>query len=143
MNLAYLFTEFHGRIGRQTFWTGLMILIVAEIVIHRAVDGLFNERMTAVVDLAFTYPEFALLGKRAQDRDLPLLLIGGFLGMSVLMNFLSLIGLAGTTEQPASPYMILVLLWLVYAVALLIDLGFRRGTPGPNRHGPDPLQTPA
>lgn len=143
MNLAYLYTGFDGRIGRQTFWTGLMILIVAEIVIHRAVDGLFNERMSAVVDLAFTYPEFALLGKRAQDRDLPLILIGGFLGMSVLMNFLGLIGLAGSAEQPASPYMVLVLLWLVYAVALLIDLGFRRGTPGPNRHGPDPLQTPA
>jgi uncharacterized membrane protein YhaH (DUF805 family) len=142
MNLAYLFTGFNGRIGRQTFWSGLAILIVTEIVVHRAIDSLFNERMTAIVDLAFAYPEFALLGKRAQDRDLPLILVGGFLGMSVLMNFLSLIGLAGTPDQPASPYMVLVLLWLVYAVALLIDLGFRRGTPGPNRHGPDPLQTP-
>lgn len=140
MNLGYLFFGFDGRIGRQTFWTGLVILIVAEVIVHMTVENLFGERMTALTDLIFTYPEFALLGKRGQDRDLPMILIGGFLGMSVLMNFLGLIGLAGTAEQPNSPYMILALLWLVYMVALLIDLGFRRGTLGPNRHGPDPLQ---
>jgi uncharacterized membrane protein YhaH (DUF805 family) len=27
----------------------------------------------------------------------------------------------------------------IVSLALLIELGFRRGTPGPNRYGPDPL----
>jgi uncharacterized membrane protein YhaH (DUF805 family) len=140
MNLAYLYTGFDGRIGRRTFWIGFLILIVIEIAAHLLAAGLFNERLAAIVDLAFTYPEFALLGKRAQDRDLPLFLIAGFLTMSVVLNLLILIGLAGPAEQPSPLYMVLALLWLVYAAALLIDLGFRRGTVGPNRHGPDPLR---
>jgi uncharacterized membrane protein YhaH (DUF805 family) len=27
----------------------------------------------------------------------------------------------------------------VFALALLVELGFRRGTVGPNQYGPDPL----
>ena len=30
---------------------------------------------------------------------------------------------------------------VVLGLALIIDLGFRRGTVGPNRYGPDPLDT--
>jgi uncharacterized membrane protein YhaH (DUF805 family) len=33
--------------------------------------------------------------------------------------------------------------YLVFGLALTIDLGFRRGTVGPNRYGPDPLETNA
>jgi len=31
--------------------------------------------------------------------------------------------------------------WLAFALALIIELGFRRGTRGPNQYGPDPLET--
>jgi uncharacterized membrane protein YhaH (DUF805 family) len=27
----------------------------------------------------------------------------------------------------------------ILGVALLVELGFRKGTPGPNQYGPDPL----
>ena len=33
-----------------------------------------------------------------------------------------------------------VLIVGVIGLAVLIELGFRRGTPGPNRYGPDPLE---
>ena len=36
--------------------------------------------------------------------------------------------------------LIILVPWFVLAAALLVELGFRRGTQGPNRHGPDPLQ---
>jgi len=29
----------------------------------------------------------------------------------------------------------------VFGLALLVELGFRRGTAGPNQYGPDPLAT--
>jgi uncharacterized membrane protein YhaH (DUF805 family) len=29
--------------------------------------------------------------------------------------------------------------WVFFALVLLVDLGFRRGTVGPNQYGPDPL----
>jgi uncharacterized membrane protein YhaH (DUF805 family) len=34
---------------------------------------------------------------------------------------------------------IAVLLLGIFALAFLVELGFRKGTTGPNRYGPDPL----
>ena len=34
-----------------------------------------GDRLSAIVDLAFTYPEFAIALKRAHDRDLPVWLL--------------------------------------------------------------------
>jgi uncharacterized membrane protein YhaH (DUF805 family) len=47
------------------------------------------------------------------------------------------------TANP-TPLMLAILIpYLVFGLALTIDLGFRRGTVGPNRYGPDPLETNA
>jgi uncharacterized membrane protein YhaH (DUF805 family) len=34
---------------------------------------------------------------------------------------------------------IVVILLGIFALAFLVELGFRKGTTGPNRYGPDPL----
>jgi uncharacterized membrane protein YhaH (DUF805 family) len=136
---AYLYNGFHGRIGRQVFWIGAIILLVAEVVLYYIAEQIQGERLSAIVDLAFTYPEFALSLKRAHDRDLPIWLLFIFFGAGALLDLLTVLGFAGTDDTPSMLSLAIVVPYGVFFIALLIELGFRRGTVGPNQHGPDPL----
>jgi uncharacterized membrane protein YhaH (DUF805 family) len=135
---TYLFTSFDGRIGRRLFWIGVLALLVVEIAAQTLAHQVEGNRLGAIVDLAFTYPEFALCVKRAQDRNMPIWLLGIFFAIAVLMNFLVVIGWSGRADELTTPELIMLVPWAVLAIALLADLGFRRGTVGPNRYGPDP-----
>jgi uncharacterized membrane protein YhaH (DUF805 family) len=138
MDWSYLLTSFEGRIGRQSFWIALLAVLAVEIAAHILAYNLGGDRPSAIVDLAFSYPEFAIFLKRGHDRDLPLWPIGSFFGVAVLLDFLVILGWVGSLEDADPLVLILTTIWLVFALALLVDLGFRRGTIGPNRHGADP-----
>ena len=139
MDWAYLLNGFHGRIGRQTFWIAMGVLTVAEIVVHLIADEFQGDRLGAIVDLAFTYPEFAIALKRAHDRDLPVWLLGIFFGASAVLDLFTVLGISGTDETPSMLSLMIAVPFAVFGLALLIELGFRRGTVGPNQYGPDPL----
>ena len=139
MDWVYLFNSFDGRISRKPFWIAMAVVTVAEIFGHFIAEELQGDRLSAIVDLAFTYPEFAIAVKRAQDRNMPLWLIGVFFGASVLLDLITVLGLAGTEDEPSLISLIIAVPFTVFGLALLIELGFRRGTVGPNRYGPDPL----
>jgi uncharacterized membrane protein YhaH (DUF805 family) len=47
--------------------------------------------------------------------------------------------LAGTDDQPSVISLIIAIPFTVFGLALLYELGFRKGTEGPNQYGPDPL----
>jgi uncharacterized membrane protein YhaH (DUF805 family) len=136
---AYLYNGFHGRIGRQTFWIGVIVLAAIELVFHFVAEQIQGERLSAIVDLAFTYPEFAVTLKRAHDRELPVWLLFIFFGANALLDLLTVLGIAGTDETPSMVSLAIVVPYGVFALALLVELGFRRGTVGPNQYGPDPL----
>ena len=139
MDWAYLFTVFDGRISRQTFWIAIAVLTVAEIFGHILAEEIQGDRLSAIVDLAYTYPEFAVAVKRAHDRNLPLWLLFAFFGASALLDLLTVLELTGTDEQPSLVSIGIALPFTVMGLVLLVELGFRRGTIGPNQHGPDPL----
>ena len=46
-----------------------------------------------------------------------------------------------TEERPSTLFYVVGIPVGLMALVLLIDFGFRRGTAGPNRFGPDPLAT--
>jgi len=139
MDWAYLFICFEGRISRQTFWIGMVIVTVAEIFGHLIAEAIQGDRLSAIVDLAFTYPEFAVAVKRAHDRNLPLWLLIVFFGGGALLDLLTVLQLTGDTEQPSLLSLMIAVPFTVLGLALLIELGFRRGTIGPNQYGPDPI----
>jgi uncharacterized membrane protein YhaH (DUF805 family) len=139
MDWVYLLTRFDGRIGRQTFWTGIAVLLVAEIAAHLAAEAIQGDRLSAIIDLAFTYPEFAVAAKRANDRELPIWILIVFFGGGALLDLLTVMNLTGSTEQPSLLSLFIAVPFTVLLVALMIELGFRRGTIGPNRYGPDPV----
>jgi uncharacterized membrane protein YhaH (DUF805 family) len=144
MNWVDLFTGFHGRISRQPFWVGVLVLAVVETVCQLVSHRIEGERLGAIVDLAFSYPEFALTLKRAHDRNLPTWLIALLFAGSVLLDFLTVIGVntaLGDMDNLNPIGVILTIPLGLLGLVLLVDLGFRRGTKGPNRFGPDPLGT--
>ncbi len=115
MDWKYLFTSLEGRIGRQSFWMGIIVFIVVSI-IAGVLDMILGSRMEngigiigALVSLACIYPAIMLYAKRWHDR--------GKSGWWTLIGLVPLIG----------------------AIWLLVELGFLRGTEGPNQYGNDPI----
>ncbi|HEV3159637.1 MAG TPA: DUF805 domain-containing protein [Xanthobacteraceae bacterium] len=139
MDWAYLLNSFEGRISRKTFWIGMAVLVSAEILGHLVAQTLQGDRLSAIVDLAFTYPEFAIATKRAHDRDLPIWILIVFFGGGAMLDLLTVLQLTGSDEQPSGLSLVIAVPFTVLLVALLIELGFRRGTIGPNQYGPDPV----
>jgi uncharacterized membrane protein YhaH (DUF805 family) len=139
MDWAYLFNSFDGRISRRTFWTAMVALLIAEIIAHIIAEAIQGDRLSAIVDLAFTYPEFAIAAKRGHDRDMPLWLLIIFFCAGAVLDLLTVLELSGSDEEPSMLSIFIAVPFTVLGLALLIELGFRRGTIGPNQYGPDPL----
>jgi uncharacterized membrane protein YhaH (DUF805 family) len=140
MNLAfgiYLFTSFSGRINREPFWIGFGILAAVEIATQWLAGQAESDALSTVLDLAFTYPEFALAVKRANDRDLTPWIVALFFAGNVALDLFTLLNGPLDTSNPING--IILIPFALLAVALIVELGFRRGTEGPNRFGPDPL----
>jgi uncharacterized membrane protein YhaH (DUF805 family) len=139
MDWVSLFNSFSGRISRQTFWIGFGILLVAELICHALAEEIQGDRLSAIVDLAFTYPEFAVALKRGHDRNMPLWLLMIFFGAGAVLDLLTVLEMSGNDDQPSLLSLLIALPFTVLGLALLVELGFRRGTAGPNQYGPDPL----
>jgi uncharacterized membrane protein YhaH (DUF805 family) len=143
MNWVHLFTSFEGRITRQPFWIAVAIFVVIDIALSLAVP---SDRLSAAIDLVLTYPQFAVCAKRSHDRNTPIWVVGLFFAINAIFDLLLLAGVAtlGDLKSPAPTLVVVFAIpFVVLALALIIDLGFRRGTAGPNRYGPDPLETSA
>jgi uncharacterized membrane protein YhaH (DUF805 family) len=152
MNFSNLLLSFDGRIGRQQFWVGLAIVTVAEVIAHFAFGIQFfptvmkplSVRLAeAAIELVTLYPTAAVVVKRLHDRNQP----GGYaawlIGISLILTITNLIGLTGDPNNTIWLDWVLAFFFLGIALAFLIELGFRRGTHGDNRYGPDPLGGPA
>jgi len=139
MDWAYLFNRFDGRISRKTFWIAMAVLAVAELFTHLVAEAIQGDRLGAIVDLAFTYPEFAVAAKRGHDRNIPLWLLAVFFSAGAVLDLLTVLELTGTDEEPSVLSLFIAVPFTVLGLALLVELGFRRGTAGPNQYGPDPL----
>ncbi len=144
MNWVNLFTSFEGRISRQPFWIAWAAFIAIEFAIS-LMTGDDGARLSAVLDLMLIYPEFAVSAKRGHDRNTPSWVVGLFFALGAVFDLLILGGwIVNADLTNPSPLVLAFLVPLgVFALVLLIDLGLRRGTVGPNRYGPDPLEASA
>lgn len=140
MNWLYLLDGFHGRISRQTFWIAMGIIGLVNVLACEVAQQIQGDQLNAIVDLVFTYPEFAIAVKRGNDRDWPLWPIAVFFAGSLLLDLFAVLGLAGTDAAPSALALVVTVPFSVLGLGLLIELGFRKGSQGPNRHGPDPLR---
>ncbi|HEX3858398.1 MAG TPA: DUF805 domain-containing protein [Pseudolabrys sp.] len=133
-NLVSLLCSFSGRINRAKYWLAA-ILYIAAFVILGALAYAAGAATLLIVVLVILYIPMIISGiavgiKRLHDRDksgwwllvfyaAPLLLdwIGAWIGMHLLFSLAS----------------------FAISIWMIVELGFLRGTAGPNRYGPDPL----
>lgn len=154
-SLVPLFTTTAGRIGRKQWWIGVVVLAVAGIVLSMVLS-LIGLGATAystgwgsfIASLVLVYPSYCLSLKRRQDRDNNGLDLKVLMGASIVMNLLQAIGVGITATDvgngilmpvPAMWLSGLMLLLGVFAIYMLVQLGFLKGTPGSNSYGPDPV----
>jgi uncharacterized membrane protein YhaH (DUF805 family) len=142
MNWVHLFTSFEGRIARQPFWIALAVFIAIDIASTLTIE---DDQWSAVLDLVMTYPQFAVCAKRGHDRNTPAWVVGLFFALAVALDLMTLGGWIGKADlsNPTPLVYVFAVPLLVLGLALIVDLGFRRGTVGPNRYGPDPFETSA
>lgn len=147
-----LFFSLRGRIARVQFWAGVGALIAFQLVVQLPVmhaAGIDPEKMQPPVwfrnlslflDIICAWPLFAVLLKRQHDRDQRGELAWAFVSLLLLFSTLEALGVTQDGLQTTfTGYLVGVPLLGVIAI-IMIELGFRRGTPGRNRFGPDPLQ---
>ena len=133
----YLFTRFQGRINREPFWIACGILAAVEIAGQWLAYQIEGETLSSILDLAFTYPEFALAVKRTNDRNLTPWVVGLFFAGNAALDLYTLLNGAIDTDNPVN--LVILVPFALFALILIVELGFRPGTDGPNRFGPDPL----
>lgn len=154
MKWLAFFGSFDGRIGRKTFWlTSLAVAGAGIVVAFLAVLVAFLLSATpraagTVLDLVsyvILYPQLVITVKRGHDRNIATSVISTcyalIVGREVLVSLGWLVAFpdqhSATTKGVASFLAAMVV--AIIGIALLIELGFRRGTRGPNQFGPDPL----
>ncbi|NIX76107.1 DUF805 domain-containing protein [Microvirga terricola] len=137
--LFELFFSFKGRVNRAHYWKVIIALFLADVALEylgplfaRIVGPIAVELFKAAFALAAFFPSLVTIIKRLQDCDLsgwwmfapvaaiPVLVVGSILHLSSF----------------------LMLGWIAFgglSIWLFVQVGFLRGTVGPNRFGPDPL----
>jgi uncharacterized membrane protein YhaH (DUF805 family) len=147
MNLTRLFTSFEGRINRKPYWIGNLIIVAIVLLLVIALLALTSTNFDtgqyriseAIFSLVLLYPCMALAVKRFYDRDRPGSLALIFAVPYLIQTATDLLGYSGdpntwnTLDYVLNGILGIVSLWFV------VELGFLRGTSGPNRYGPDPL----
>ena len=134
MDWVYLLTAIEGRIGRKPFWFAFLPLLAIDLAAYL----LLNERSSSVESLLLTYPQFALFAKRGHDRNVSAWVSGLFFAGTVAFDLLVLLGLAESLDHPSTAILVAAIPVFILGLILIVDFGFRRGTPGPNRYGSAP-----
>jgi uncharacterized membrane protein YhaH (DUF805 family) len=151
-----LLTTSEGRIGRQQWWIGVVAMIVVGIIASIVIGIISFGNATifgwlvVLLNLALLWPSYNIGIKRRHDRDNDGMDLKIMLGVSVLLNILTATGIGSSVvdigggvmmPQPALWLTILNLLFAVFAIYMLVQLGFLKGTTGANTYGSDPLGT--
>ena len=149
--------SFRGRIGRKTFWLGYILPLLAASFVAGIIDtslGLVptGDAMAAnaqqigvvgsIVSLLSIWPSLAGCIRRLHDRDRSGWWIGGFYLLAIavgLASILAAMAAASGSSGAATVLLFASVLLFGYAIWLIVETGFLRGTMGPNRFGPDPL----
>ena len=157
MDFTYLFTSLQGRINRAKWWAGeAIVFLVFSVTSLIGNQTMVGRTISALSWIILYLPAYPLAAKRFQDRDKPgeTALYAYILSIIAvgLLSFGPVQGNPQTLELPFSDVDVslnwntntlgLICFFVLIGVTVwfLIELGMLRGTPGPNRFGPDPLR---
>ncbi|HEY6992328.1 MAG TPA: DUF805 domain-containing protein [Xanthobacteraceae bacterium] len=145
MSLSQLLFSFQGRLNRKPYWMTAIAVTVLVVVLILLVLAMVGERkfggaiavvaLLIILYIPLIWVGLAVGAKRLHDRDKSawwLLLF--YAAPSVLSGAANEMDTMGIVPHLAS---------FAITVWAIVELGFLRGTAGPNRYGPDPLALPA
>ncbi|GGF37544.1 DUF805 domain-containing protein [Youhaiella tibetensis] len=154
-NLVPLYTTFNGRISRKTYWLGVVGIIVAAIVLGIILGvvglGLANPGTAAwgslILFVLLAVPSLALGVKRRHDRNGSGNDVYVYFALSFILVVVQALGFGFTMTEvegvsvpmPTMTMTIFNAVLGIFALYLLVVLGFLKGTEGENQYGPDPL----
>ena len=155
--IVSLLTTTEGRIGRQQWWIGVVALIVVSLVatiifgIISFGNGTVVAWLSVLLSLVLIWPSYCLGIKRRHDRDNNGMDLKIMIGASVALNLLSATGIGVSWTDVGGVMVPMPSIWLsalnlifaVFAIYMLVQLGFLKGTTGANTYGPDPLNAAA
>lgn len=146
MGLIPLLTSVRGRIGRGSWWIGFAVTVAASVAGSLVIDpGIWTAEpprapvgLLALWEILLVAPATAITVKRFNDRDWPNWL--GYAVGAVDILFIVAQQYGFVIEPEAASIQEQLVFGLIGAVWIfaLIDNGFLKGTPGPNRYGPVP-----
>jgi uncharacterized membrane protein YhaH (DUF805 family) len=148
MSMSQLLFSFSGRLNRKPYWLTTLCLILIFLVVIALVfviggAGLLSGDLSglgaAFIILALAYIPLLWIGlalgvKRLHDRNKS--------GWWLLLFWVLPAILQGVGEQIDGIGIVLTLAGLGISIWGLVEIGFLRGTVGPNQYGPDPLEGP-
>ncbi len=143
MNPLYLFTSVEGRIGRKTYWLGILAITIIGVPTIALAAYLGGGTAGAIANLFFLWCGFALSVKRGQDHNMHYLFIAAYFALVAVVTNLTASQtkmMTGMANQQQPLVVAVSLVFLAYVIFLFVQLGLRRGTVGPNKYGPDPLE---
>jgi len=137
VDFAGLLFSFTGRLNRAPYWLATIGLIVAAFVVVMIAFTIAGRSAVAImvaglVFLLAIWVTLALIIKRLHDRNKS--------ASWVLLFYVAPPILQAIGYGIGSTGFILGLIGVGISIWALVELGFLRGTAGPNSYGPDPLQ---
>jgi len=143
----YLSTQ--GRINRSKWWLGVVVAALTMVAIFVCLIAIFDydrllytfpgRLMVFVVNVATAAAFYALNAKRFQDRNKPKTYALIAFAIGSFKAVLDLLGITGDWFGPNMGDTVFQVVLTVIGIWYLIELGFLRGTAGPNNYGADPL----
>jgi uncharacterized membrane protein YhaH (DUF805 family) len=146
MSMTQLLFSFRGRLNRKSYWMTIiatMAIIVLVLLLalsmlreHRFEFAAFTVVILLILYIPLVWIGLAISAKRLHDRDKS---AWWLLVFYLLPGILSSAG----NEMGDVGFILLHIISFAISVWAFVELGCLRGTPGPNRYGPDPLSRPA
>ena len=146
MPLSQLLFSFSGRLNRKPYWLTTLVIILILLVVMVLVfaiggaglmTGDFSGLGIMLVIIVLAYIPLLWIGlaisaKRLHDRNKS--------AWWLVLFYLVPAILQGIGEQIGTAGIILTLGGFAISIWALVEIGFLRGTVGPNQYGPDPLE---
>ena len=148
MSFPDLLFSTQGRIGRATWWLGIVVILIFAVVITWVLWSMLGTNlfytfkgrlMVFALTLLSIVANYCLNAKRFHDRNKPNVFAQIALVIGGLKAVLDLTGMTGDPRDSNNFDTIIQIAMLGVGIWYFIELGCLRGTPGSNEYGPDPL----
>jgi uncharacterized membrane protein YhaH (DUF805 family) len=146
MSMTQLLFSFQGRLNRKPYWMTMIATMVIIIILllfalilireHRFEFAGLTLALLVILYIPLIWIGLAIGAKRLHDRD------KSAWWLLVFYAAPGILSTAGNRMEEVG-FIILHIISFGISVWAFVELGCLRGTPGPNRYGPDPLDTPA